>query len=95
MHMTAPSHWSRSIVTGGRDASERVVTIAGMRMHDPARFRCRFKLTSGRRFSAAPISRLRRARAQEGGTILFFGFLNQAKFRSAHLDPRELSGPED
>lgn len=24
--------------------------------------------------SAAPISRLRRARAQEGGTILFFGF---------------------
>ena len=66
-------------------------------LHDPARFRCRFKLTSGRRslLSAAPISRLRRARAQEGGTILFFGFLNQAKFRSAHLDPRELSGPED
>jgi hypothetical protein len=31
MHLTAPSHWSRSIVTGGRDASERVVTIAGMR----------------------------------------------------------------
>ena len=30
------------------------------------------------------------ARAQEGGTILFFGFLSQAKFRSAHLDPREL-----
>jgi hypothetical protein len=27
MHLTAPSHWSRSIVTGGRDASERVVTI--------------------------------------------------------------------
>ncbi len=25
--------------------------------------------------SAVPISRLRRARAQEGGTILFFGFL--------------------
>jgi transposase len=37
--------------------------------------------------SAAPISRLRRARAQEGGTILFFGFLSQAKSRSAHLDP--------
>jgi hypothetical protein len=39
--------------------------------------------------TAAPISRLRRARAQEGGTILFFGFLSQAKFRSAHLDPPE------
>src|SRR6202035_2249493 len=48
--------------------------------------------------SAAPISRLRRARAQEGGTILFFGFLSQAKlsqakFRSAHLDPPELIRP--
>ena len=31
MHLTAPSHWSRSIVTNGRDASERVVTIVGMR----------------------------------------------------------------
>ena len=30
MHLTAP-HWSRSIGTGGRDASERVVTIVGMR----------------------------------------------------------------
>src|ERR1700722_20204625 len=39
--------------------------------------------------TAAPISRLRRARAQEGETILFFGFLSQAKFRSAHLDPPE------
>src|ERR1700745_1944259 len=39
--------------------------------------------------TAAPISRLRRARPQEGGTILFFGFLGQAKFRSAHLDPPE------
>jgi hypothetical protein len=27
MHLTAPSHWSQSIGTGGRDASERVVTI--------------------------------------------------------------------
>jgi hypothetical protein len=27
MHPTAPSHWSRSIVAGGRDASERVVAI--------------------------------------------------------------------
>ena len=43
--------------------------------------------------TAAPISRLRRARAQDGGTILFFGFLSQAKFRSAHLDPPEPSGP--
>jgi hypothetical protein len=43
--------------------------------------------------TAAPISRLRRARAQEGGTILFFGFLSQAKFRSAHLDPPEPIGP--
>jgi hypothetical protein len=31
MHLTAPSFWSRSIGTGGRDASERVVTIVGMR----------------------------------------------------------------
>src|SRR5260370_7123288 len=43
--------------------------------------------------SAAPISRLRRARAQGRGTILFFGFLSQAKFRSAHLDPPELIMP--
>src|ERR1700724_2793366 len=43
--------------------------------------------------SAAPISRLRRARVQRGGTILFFGFLSQAKFRSAHLDPPELIRP--
>lgn len=43
--------------------------------------------------SAAPISRLRRAKAQEGGTILFFGFLSQAKLRSAHLDPPELIRP--
>jgi Nucleotidyltransferase domain len=34
MHLTAPSHWSRSIGTGGRDASERVVTIVGMRKHE-------------------------------------------------------------
>ena len=31
MHLTAPSHWSRSIGTGGRDPSEQVVTIVGMR----------------------------------------------------------------
>src|SRR5262249_43423307 len=31
MHLTAPSHWSRSIGTGGRDPSERLVTIVGMR----------------------------------------------------------------
>jgi hypothetical protein len=31
MHLTAPSHWSRSIVTGGRDASEQVDAIIGMR----------------------------------------------------------------
>jgi hypothetical protein len=31
MHLTAPSHWSRSIGTGGRDVSEAVVTIVGMR----------------------------------------------------------------
>jgi hypothetical protein len=29
-------------------------------------------------------------RAREGGTILFFGFLSQAKSRSAHLDPPKL-----
>ena len=44
--------------------------------------------------TAAPISRLRPARAQEGGTILFFGFLSQAKFRSAHLDPPEPIRPQ-
>ena len=37
--------------------------------------------------------RLRSARAEEGGTILFFGFLSQAEFRSAHLDPPELIRP--
>jgi hypothetical protein len=31
MHLTAQSHRSRSIGTGGRDPSERVVTIVGMR----------------------------------------------------------------
>jgi predicted O-linked N-acetylglucosamine transferase (SPINDLY family) len=31
MHLTAPSHWSRSIVMGGRDASEQVDAIIGMR----------------------------------------------------------------
>lgn len=29
--------------------------------------------------TAAPISRLRRARAQEGGTILFFGFFKPSQ----------------
>jgi hypothetical protein len=37
MHLTAPSHWSRSIGTGGRDASERVVTIVVMRTPRRAR----------------------------------------------------------
>ena len=32
MHLTVPSHWSRSIVTGGRDESERVVTIVVARI---------------------------------------------------------------
>jgi hypothetical protein len=31
MHLTAPSHWSRSIGTSGRDPPEWVVTIVGMR----------------------------------------------------------------
>ena len=31
MHLTALSHWSRSIGTGGRDASEPVDAITGMR----------------------------------------------------------------
>jgi hypothetical protein len=35
MHLTAPSDWPRSIGTGGRDPSERVVTIAGMRNQAP------------------------------------------------------------
>ena len=33
-------------------------------------------------FSAAPIPRLRRARAQEGGTILFFGSFNPSDHRT-------------
>ena len=32
MHLTAPSHWSRSIVMGGRDESEQVDAIIGMRI---------------------------------------------------------------
>ena len=31
MHLTALSHWSRSIGTGGRHASEPVDAITGMR----------------------------------------------------------------
>ena len=31
MHLTVPSRRSRSIVTGGRDPSEQVVNILGMR----------------------------------------------------------------
>jgi hypothetical protein len=31
VHLTAPSHWSRSVGTGGRDASERLGAITGMR----------------------------------------------------------------
>ena len=31
MHLTVPSHWSRSIGMGGRDPSERVVTIVAAR----------------------------------------------------------------
>ncbi len=31
MHLTAPSHWSRSIVAGGRDAPEQLVTIVVVR----------------------------------------------------------------
>jgi hypothetical protein len=42
MYLMAPPHpapqWSRSIGTGGRDPSERVVTIVGMRsLHDELR----------------------------------------------------------
>ena len=42
--------------------------------------------------SATPISRLRRARAQEGGTIFFAAFEARPDRgpRSAHLDPPEL-----
>lgn len=35
MHLTAPSHWSRSI-TSGRDGSERVVTIVVARNRESA-----------------------------------------------------------
>jgi hypothetical protein len=31
MHLTAPSHWSRSIVIGGRDAPEQLVTFVVVR----------------------------------------------------------------
>jgi len=37
MHLTTPSHWSRSIGTSGRDPSESAVTIAGMRSRGPLR----------------------------------------------------------
>jgi|SRR5215831_2418438 hypothetical protein len=37
MHLTVPSHWSRSIGTGGRDPSERLVTIVGMRRRAPTK----------------------------------------------------------
>jgi hypothetical protein len=40
MHLTAPSHWSRSIATSGRDVSERVVTIVVARRPGP-RTACR------------------------------------------------------
>lgn len=42
-------------------------------LYDSARFRRRFKLTYGRRLMAAPLSRLRRARAQEDEAILING----------------------
>jgi hypothetical protein len=32
MHLTVPPNWPRSIGTGGRDPSERAVTIVGMRI---------------------------------------------------------------
>jgi hypothetical protein len=35
MHLTAPSHWSRSIVAGGRDAPEQLVTIVVVRNLQP------------------------------------------------------------
>ena len=38
MHPMVPSNWSRSIGAGGRDPSERVVTIAGMRMQTVLRY---------------------------------------------------------
>ena len=43
--------------------------------------------------TAAPISRLRRARAQEGGTILFFGFLSQAEISVRSPGSPELIRP--
>jgi hypothetical protein len=59
----------------------RLVADAASNSHPVAALSCR-----------PPISRLRRARAQESGTILFFGFWSQAKSRSALLDPPELIG---
>jgi len=47
MHLTAPSHWSRSIGTGGRDPSERVVTIVGMRT---------LTMQAGERLSSPPVN---------------------------------------
>jgi hypothetical protein len=42
MHLTAPSRRSRSIGTGGRDPSEQVVMIVGMRIgHRGSRLACR------------------------------------------------------
>jgi len=44
MHLTAPSNWSQSIGTGGRDPSERVVTIAGMRSDLPVQAPTKYNL---------------------------------------------------
>jgi hypothetical protein len=44
MHLTAPSHWSRSIGTSGRDPSESAVTIAGMRNAQKAVISTRYLL---------------------------------------------------
>src|SRR5215471_3529669 len=55
-------------------------------LYDSARFRCRFKLTYGRRLMAAPLSRLRRARAQEDEAILINGFATPFGVRFARPD---------
>jgi short-subunit dehydrogenase len=66
MHLTALSHWSRSIGTGGRHASEPVDAITGMRTDDVARL-VALNTTALLRLASAVAPRL--AKAGEGAIV--------------------------
>jgi hypothetical protein len=57
MHLTALSHWSRSIGTGGRHASEPVDAITGMRSTRPG-----FAPRAGRRTAVLKLEPIQRER---------------------------------